>query len=232
MLRTMAKRTPTLLVLSLVSASFFGASLFTFSLSSAAPSLATARAQDDEEEGEEGDEEEETPATPAVPEGPPSASGRTEVSAVVGPRGMTFDLHSKARVFIPAGLPTGAGRRVTFSEVRTRVEASSVATGFVRLGALMNFDAALNATSNPVVISIRQPSNPLRDDRRVVLAMEQPTICREGLTPLAGAGGLCSGWELIDAQYDEGERRLSASMPTPGGHRLMFGWVPRAAAAE
>ena len=167
-----------------------------------------------------------------TPEGPPTASGRSEVNAVVGPRGMTFELHSKARVFIPAGLPTGAGRRVTFSEVRTRVEASSVAPGFVRLGALMNFDAALNATSNPVVISIRQPSNPLRDDRRVVLAMEQPTICREGLTPLAGAGGLCSGWELIDARYDEGERRLSASMPTPGGHRLMFGWVPRAAAAE
>jgi len=58
--------------------------------------------------------------------------------------------------------------------------------------------------------------------------LEQPSICREGLPPLEGAGGLCSGWELIDARYSESERRLSASMTTPGGHRLMFGWVPRA----
>jgi len=182
----------------------------------------TARAQDDEEE-------EATPAetVPAEPTGPPMASGRTEVTAVVGTRGMTFELHSHAQVFIPSGLPTGAGRSITFAEVRTRVDNATVAPGFNRLGAVMSFNGALNATRNPVVISIRLPSNPVRDDRRVVLAMEQPSICREGLPPLEGAGGLCSGWELLDARYGEGERRLSASMTTPGGHRLMFGWVPR-----
>jgi hypothetical protein len=184
-----------------------------------------ARAQDDEEE--EATPAEATPAEPAEPAGPPMASGRTEVTAVVGPRGMTFELRSHAQVFIPAGLPTGAGRSITFAEVRGRIDNATVAPGFNRLGTLMSFNGALNATSNPVVVSIRQPSNPLRDDRRVVLAMEQPSICREGLTPLEGAGGLCSGWELLDARYDEGDRRLSASMTTPGGHRLMFGWVPR-----
>lgn len=179
----------------------------------------SVRAQDDEEEAAPTE-------APAEPTGPPMASGRTDVTAVVGTRGMTFELRSHAQVFIPAGLPTGAGRSITFAEVRTRVDNATVAPGFNRLGALMSFNGALNATSNPVVISIRQPSNPLRDDRRVVLAMEQPSICREGLPPLEGAGGLCSGWELIDARYADG--RLSASMTTPGGHRLMFGWVPRA----
>jgi hypothetical protein len=179
------------------------------------------------------DEEVETEAaTPSpteaapTPEGPPTASGRSEVNAVVGPRGMTFELHSKARVFIPAGLPTGTGRRISFAEVRGRVDADQVAPGFTRLGNLMSFNGALNATSNPIIVSIRQTSDPRRDNRRVVLAMEQPTICREGLSPLEGAGGLCSGWELIEASYDEGERRLSAPMTTPGGHRLMFGWIP------
>lgn len=213
----MVKRTLTITLLSLLSALLFASS---FAL---APAVG---AQEDEEESEE---EEETPATPPVPEGPPTASGRTEVNAVVGPRGMTFELHSKARIFIPAGLPTGAGRRISFAEVRGRVDAATVAPGFTRIGALMSFNGALNATSNPVIVSIRQPSSPLRDDRRIVLAMEQPTICREGLPPLEGAGGLCAGWELIDATYDEAEHRLSAAMPTPGGHRLMFGWVPRAA---
>lgn len=186
--------------------------------------VAAAVAQDEEVEAATPSPTESAP----TPEGPPTATGRSEVNAVVGPRGMTFELHSKARVFIPAGLPTGTGRRISFAEVRGRVDADQVAPGFTRLGNLMSFNGALNATSNPVIVSIRQTSDPRRDNRRLVLAMEQPTICREGLSPLEGAGGLCSGWELIEASYDEGERRMSAPMTTPGGHRLMFGWIPLA----
>lgn len=159
--------------------------------------------------------------------GPPTTTGRTEASAVVGTRGMTFELRSGARIVIPPGLPTGAGRRINFAEARGRLDSGSVAEGFTRIGAVLSFDGALNATSSPIVVSIRQPRDPGREGRRLVLAMEQPTICREGLEPWPGAAGLCAGWELLDARWEDG--RLSASLTTPGGRRLVFGSVPVAA---
>jgi hypothetical protein len=166
------------------------------------------------------------PADEAAPEGPLTTTGRTEASAVVGPRGMTFELRSGARVVIPAGLPTGAGRRIRFAEAGGRLDAGGIAEGFTRIGAALSFDAALNATSNPILVSVRQPRDPGREGRRLVLAMEQPTICREGLEPWPGAAGLCTGWELIDARWDAAEQRLVASLTTPGGRRLVFGSVP------
>jgi hypothetical protein len=78
-----------------------------------------------------------------------------------------------------------------------------------------------------VVLSIRQPRDPGRRGRRLVLAMEGPSICREGSVPLPGASaGICSGWELLPATWSATEQRLSAEMRTPGGFRLVFGTVP------
>jgi hypothetical protein len=162
--------------------------------------------------------------------GPPVTTGRNEATAVVGPRGMTFELRNGTRLVIPAGLPTGAGRRINFREARGRLAAASIAEGFTRIGPVLDFDGALNATSSPIVVSIRQPRDPARAGRRLVLAMEQATICREGLEPWPGAAGLCAGWELLDARWEEG--RLSANLTTPGGRRLVFGSVPIAAPTE
>jgi hypothetical protein len=182
--------------------------------------LAVGSAQEEEEGA--GTEE-------AAPEGPLTTTGRTEASAVVGPRGMIFELRSGARAAIPAGLPTGAGRRIRFAEAGGRLDVGSISEGFTRIGSALSFDAALNATSNPILVSVRHPRDPGREGRRLVLAMEQPTICREGLEPWPGAAGLCAGWELIDARWDAAEQRLVASLTTPGGRRLVFGSVPVAA---
>jgi len=182
-----------------------------------------ARAQDDEEaEGEEG----EAPTQPAAPTGPRMESGRAEVSAVIDRRGAILELHSKARLFIPPDLPV-ANRRVRFAESRERLTPSQVAAGFTRIGPLLAFDGAINATSAPMVVSIRQPRDPSRRNARLVLAMEGPSICREGSAPLPGAStGICSGWELLPASWNASEQRLSGEMRTPGGYRVVFGTVP------
>jgi hypothetical protein len=172
------------------------------------------------------DEEEEAPAQPAAPAGPRTETGRAEVSAVIDRRGAILELHSKARLFIPPDLPV-ANRRVRFAESRDRVTPAQVAAGFARLGPLLSFDGAINATSAPVVVSIRQPRDPSRRGARLVLAMEGPSICREGSAPLpGGSAGICSGWEILPATWSESEQRLSAEMRTPGGYRLAFGTVP------
>lgn len=194
--------------------------LFLAGISAAALPALVALAQDDDVE------------VTAPPPGPRAESGRTEVSAVIGTDGGTLDItHSKARIFIPAGLPTGVGRRMTFAESRLRPANGDVAEGFTRIGPAFSFDGAINASSNPILVSMRQPRSPARAGTRLVLAMEQPAMCMDGMEPLpGGAAGLCTSWELLDARFDEAESRLVAEIRSPGGHRLLFGTVPAPAA--
>jgi hypothetical protein len=196
-------------------------SLFALAILSATLVLAlagsTSSAQDDAEEGDEA----------AAPAGPPTTAGRSEAQAAVGQAGMTFELRNGARAFVPPNLPIGDSRRMRFAEARGAFTPGHVAPGFRRIGPLLSFDGAINATSSPVVISLRQPRDPSRAGQRLVIAMEQATICREGLDPLPNVANLCSGWELIDATWSDG--RIQARLTAPGGYRLVFGSVPVAA---
>ncbi len=182
-----------------------------------------ARAQDDDGEGEA----EAPPAPePAQPAGPRTESGRAEVVVVIDRRGAVLSLHSKARLVIPAELPV-ANRRVRFAESREPLQPSQIGAGFARIGPALSFDGAIDASRAPVVVSIAAPRDPSRRGARLVLAMEQPSICGEGSVPLPGASrGICSGWSILPARYDAGERRLSAELRAPGGYRLVFGTLP------
>jgi hypothetical protein len=184
----------------------------------ATPLASPLQAQDDD------DDESEAAAAPAAPTGPPTTAGRDEAQAAVGQAGMIFELRSGARAFIPPGLPIGSSRRIRFAETRATFRPDHVASGFRRVGPVLQLDAAIDATRSPVVVSLRQPRDPSRPGQRLVLAMEQPTICREGLDPLPSAPSLCSAWELVEARFEGG--RLEARLPTPGGYRLVFGTVP------
>jgi hypothetical protein len=180
------------------------------------------------QDAEEGDDEEEVEATPPAPTGPPTRTGARDVTAAVGQEGMTFELHNKARLFVPPGLPIGSARRMTFAESRARfapaeVHGAMAGSHFTRIGPVLSFDGAINASSNPVVVSIHQPHDPSRAGNQLVLAMEQATICSEGMSHIEGSTTLCSGWDILPAHYDDGAHRLVAEMRTPGGYRIVFG---------
>lgn len=182
-------------------------------------------AQEDADEEEEGADDE---AAPAAPAGPPTRTGAREVTAAVGQDGMTFELHDKARLFVPPHLPIGSARRMTFADSSARftpaeVHGAMAGSRFTRIGPVLSFDGAINASSAPVVVSIHQPHDPARAGQQLVLAMEQATICSEGMSHITGSTSLCSGWELLEAHYDDASHRLSAAMRTPGGYRLVFG---------
>ncbi|HEY8430903.1 MAG TPA: hypothetical protein VIL20_21135 [Sandaracinaceae bacterium] len=183
----------------------------------AAPVLA----QDEEASGEQ-----------AQPSGPPTVTGRTEAVGFVTRAGMTFELAGGARLVIPPNLPVGTSRRTVFAISRERPRNQDVAEGFRRYGDVLRFDGAIDATRAPVVVSVRARRSPARPNERLVLAMEQATMCSpQHSRPLpGGAAGLCSSWVLIDARH-EGDR-LIAEIPTPGGFRLVFGTVPAPEPAE
>ncbi len=199
--------------------------LATFSLSFA---LARSSAAQDDEEEDDDEVAAAVDAGPPAPTGPPTRAGARDVTAAVGQDGMIFELHNKARLVIPAHLPIGSARRMTFAESSARfapaeVHGAMAGSHFTRIGPVLSFDGAINASSAPVVVSIHQPSNPTRPGQNLVLAMEQATICSEGMSHIAGSTSLCSGWDILEAHYDEAAHRLSAEMRTPGGYRLVFG---------
>lgn len=183
-----------------------------------------ALAAQDEEPEEAAAEE----AAPPAPTGPPTRAGARDVTAAVGQDGMIFELHNKARLVVPPHLPIGSARRMTFAESRARfapsdVHGSMAGAHFTRIGPVLSFDGAINASSAPVVVSIHQPRDPAHAGQHLVLAMEQATICSEGMPHIEGSTSLCSGWELLDAHWDAASQRLSAEMRTPGGYRIVFG---------
>jgi len=176
-----------------------------------------------QEEDEDGEEEE--PAQPPAPTGPPTVTGRDSATGSVGQLGMIFEL-SSARLVVPPHLPIGNSRRMTFATSRQAPRPNDIAPGFHRIGPVLSFDGAIDATSAPVVVSIRQRNDPSRPNLRLVLAVEQPAICNAEHSQRlpSGAQGLCSGWDLVDARFADGQ--LSGDMRTPGGFRLAFGSVP------
>lgn len=197
-------------------------------MASAEAVLARGLAAQDDETEEEEDGAAEEPAAPAAPTGPPTRAGARDVTAAVGQDGMIFELHNKARLFVPPHLPIGSARRMTFAESSARfapaeVHGAMAGSRFTRIGPVLSFDGAINASSAPVVVSIHQPHDPSRAGQQLVLAMEQATICSEGMSHIGSSTSLCSGWELLEAHYDDGTHRLSAEMRTPGGYRIVFG---------
>lgn len=165
------------------------------------------------------------------PAGPPVAAGRDRATAAVGQAGAVFELGNGAKLLIPPSLPIGNSRVLTFSTSRQRPRPAQVAAGFVLQGPTLAFDGAINATSNPVVVSLRARRMTMRANMRLVFALEQAGICTPQNNQYRLVGGLCSTWVLIDATYDRTTESIQASVPTPGGFRMQFGWVPRPPAA-
>lgn len=175
------------------------------------------------------------PAEPAPPAGPPTARGRDRATLPVGQAGAVLELANGAKLLIPPALPIGSSRVLTFSTARGRLVHTMIHPRFVKIGPTLAFDGAINATQNPIVVSLRQRRFAQRANSRLVLAVEQPGICNDQnrRAPM-GSSGLCSTWEVLEATYDATTGELQGRVPTPGGYRLQFGWVPAesASAAE
>jgi hypothetical protein len=156
--------------------------------------------------------------------GPPVHTGRDRATGSASrATGAIYELGTAVRLVVPAGLPIGS-RTFTFAESRARLRAAEVAEGFSAIGKGYSFDGAIDATRAPLELSVAIRNFRMQPGKRLVLAIETPGAC-DAVHTTTLVGPLCSTWQLLDARYDENAARLLATIPTPNGYRMQFGWV-------
>jgi hypothetical protein len=166
-------------------------------------------------------------SAPSLAQSLPVFTGKGSVTeALSSSVGGIFDIGSGITMMFPKGLPVGPSRVVTLKKATTRPKPSEVAEGFAPIGIAVDFSGALAAPTTPIELALKLKSDPRKGTQRAVLAMEIGTFCSEE-HPLKLKNGLCSGWELIDADYDSQRKQLVAKLGTTGGLRMLFGTMPQ-----
>jgi len=159
--------------------------------------------------------------------GPPTFAGNgTVTQALNTDTGALFDLGSGITMLFPKGLPVGRSRLVTLKKAAKKPTGAQVHKGFSPLGTPVDFSTPIAAGGGkPMVFAVAVKNDPRKAGQRLVLAMEVGTLCNDDNKKFKLKNGLCSGWELIDAEYDGTGRRLVAELQSTGGLRMVFGLV-------
>jgi hypothetical protein len=154
-------------------------------------------------------------------------SGKGEVTqAIDGDAGAVFDIGGGVTITFPKGLPVGHSRILTFKKAKKKPNGADVKQGFVPLGPALELSIPLNASARPIVLAMSAKKNPASRKQRLVLAMEIGTLCNDDNQHAKLKNGLCAGWELGEARYDDATQRVIAELSSTGGMRMAFGLVP------
>jgi hypothetical protein len=164
-------------------------------------------------------------AQPVPTAAPPTFAGKGKVTEAINTdTGAIFDIGSGLTMTFPQGLPVGRSRVVTLK--RAKSLPAKLIPGFKALGFPVEFSGALNTADKPITISMASPRDPSQRGMKLVLAMEIGTFCDASNRAHALKAGLCSGFDVQDAQYDAASSRVLAQLKSTGGLRMQFGLVP------
>jgi hypothetical protein len=137
-----------------------------------------------------------------------------------------FDIGGGVTMTFPKGLPVGRSRLVTLSKAKGAVPGKLAHPKFQPVGPALEFTGAFNTGRAPIVLALASKKDPVKRGMKLVVAMEVGTFCEGPNKAHKLKGGLCSGIELQDAEYDSAGQRLVANLRSTGGLRLQFGLVP------
>jgi hypothetical protein len=166
-------------------------------------------------------------ASVVVAEEMPKFTGNGSVTqAINGDLGAVLDIGAGITMTFPKGIPVGRSRLVTFKKAAAKPASAQVQKGFAPIGIPVDFGTPLNAGSAPIELSMPLKADPRKGTQKLVLAVEVATLCNAENKATKGKNGLCSGWEIIDAEYEAAGQRLVAKLQSTGGLRLVFGTVP------
>ena len=157
----------------------------------------------------------------------PTFTGKGSVTQAINTdTGAILDIEGATMLF-PKGLPVGRSRLVTLKKATKKVAAAQVQKGFAPLGVALDFSTPLSAGGGkPIEVAVAVKNDPRKGGTKLVLAMEVGTLCNDQNKSAKLKGGLCSGWEFVDAEYDGAGRRLVAKLQSTGGLRMQFGLLP------
>ena len=160
----------------------------------------------------------------------PTYSGKSSVTdAIDTSTGAVFKIGGGISMLFPKGLPVGHSRLVTLKKAKRKPKPSQIHKKFKPQGKALDFTGALNAPERPIILALAASREPKKKGFRLVLAMEIGTFCDASNKKFKLKSGLCSGWELHDAEYDHGRKSIIAKLRSTGGMRMQFGWVPEKA---
>ena len=158
----------------------------------------------------------------------PTFTGKGSVTQAINTdTGALLDIGTGITMLFPKGLPVGRSRLVTFKKATKKINAAQVQKGFSPLGAPLDFNMPISAGgAPPMEVAIAVKNDPRKVGMKLVLAMEVGTLCNDQNKSTKLKNGLCSGWEIVEADYDGTGRRLVAKLQSTGGLRMTFGLVP------
>ena len=145
--------------------------------------------------------------------------------AINGEIGAVLDIGGGTTMTFPKGVPVGRSRLVTFKKAVKKPTGAQIQKGFTPLGAALEFSTPVSAGDAPIVVSIPMKADPRKKAERLVLAVEVSTICTDANKATKGKNGLCSGWELTNADFAGDTQLLTAKLQSTGGLRMQFGMV-------
>jgi hypothetical protein len=154
----------------------------------------------------------------------PTFTGKGSVTQAINTdTGALLDIGGITMLF-PKGLPVGRSRLVTLKKATKKIAPAQVQKGFSPLGMPLEFSTPISAGGGkPIEVAVAVKNDPRKSGTRLVLAMEVGTLCNDANKNAKLKGGLCSGWEFVDAEYDGSGRRLVAKLQSTGGLRMQFG---------
>lgn len=156
----------------------------------------------------------------------PRFTGNGSVTqAINGDVGAVLDIGGGTTMTFPKGVPVGRSRLVTFKKAAKKPTGAQIQKGFTPLGAALEFSTPVSAGDAPIVVSTALKADPRKKSERLVLAMEVSTICTAENKATKGKNGLCSGWELSDAEFAGATQQLTAKLQSTGGLRMQFGML-------
>jgi hypothetical protein len=170
--------------------------------------------------------------TALADEAMPTFTGKGKVTdAINGKLGAGFDIGGGVTMTFPKGLPVGESRLVTLQKGRA-LPAKLVHAKFRGVGPVLDFSGAFTTSRSPIVLAVPSGKDPAARGMKLIVAMEIGTFCEGANKAHKLKNGLCSGFELHDAEYDPESKRLVAKLASTGGMRMQFGVVPEEDAAE
>lgn len=161
-----------------------------------------------------------------TPSSMPTFTGKGKVTdAINGKVGAVFDIGGGVTMTFPKGLPVGESRLVTLQKGKP-VPSALVHPKWKGVGPALDFNGAFTTSRAPIVLAINTAKDPSTGNLKLVLAMEIGTFCDADNKAYKLKNGLCSGFELYEAEYDAAGKRMIAKLASTGGMRMQFGLVP------